>query len=62
MAKTDPIEVQAALKGIAYPADRDQLVDQAKRNRTREELVDQLAHLRQGEYRSPTEVETEIFR
>jgi hypothetical protein len=62
MAKTNPIEVQKALKDVNYPANRDQLVDRAKKNGAGDDLVNKIAHLKRDEYTGPNEVEKEIFK
>ncbi|MGP4113596.1 DUF2795 domain-containing protein [Streptomyces sp. 4N509B] len=62
MAKTNPIEVQKALKGASYPADRDSLVRTAEKNHAKQDLVDRFSHLNRDRYDGPNEVEKEIFR
>ena len=61
MAKTNPIEVQKALRGINYPANRDTVVQQARKNHADRGLVDTFAHLRRDRYNGPNDVEKEVF-
>ncbi|MDT0317618.1 DUF2795 domain-containing protein [Streptomyces millisiae] len=62
MAKTNPIEVQQALKGAAYPADKNALVDRAKQNHANSGLVHQLEELPSKQFNGPNDVEKAIFR
>jgi hypothetical protein len=61
MAKANPIEVQKALKGINYPANRDTVVKQARKNHADRGLVDTFEHLRRNRYDGPNDVEKEVF-
>jgi hypothetical protein len=49
-------EVQKALKGVDYPADREDLVEQAQRNGARDDLVDTLRRTGGEPYEDPTAV------
>jgi hypothetical protein len=49
-------EVQKALKGVDYPADRDDLVAQARRNGASEELVRALGRAAGERFDAPTDV------
>jgi hypothetical protein len=49
-------EVQKALKGVEYPADRDDLVAQAERNGASDELVDALRRTDERRFEAPTDV------
>ncbi len=52
----NPIEVQKHLKGISYPASRDDLVSTAEENGADDELVEQLRELGDDEYTGPDDV------
>ncbi|MBQ1123452.1 DUF2795 domain-containing protein [Streptomyces sp. B15] len=62
MSETNPIEVQQALKGASYPADRKPLTDLAKKNHASEKVVDKIAHLKRDRIEGPDQVEKEMFR
>ena len=49
-------EVQKALKGMDYPADRDDLVKQAERNGADEKVIDALRGLDEGSFDTPAAV------
>lgn len=50
------IDVQKALKGASYPADRNSLIDTAKANGADAEVLRRLQELPDRQYRSPAEV------
>ena len=50
------IDVQKALKGASYPADKASLLDTAKGNGADDEVLDALERLPEQEYGSPAEV------
>ena len=52
----NPIEVQKNLKGVSYPASKDDLVQAAERNGAGAELVDQLRSLDADRFDGPNEV------
>jgi hypothetical protein len=53
-------EVQKALKGVDYPASRDQLADQAERNGADRELVDTLRNMGKDSFDGPNAVMKEL--
>jgi hypothetical protein len=53
----NPIDVQKALKGVSYPATRDELVETAQGNDAPEEIVESLESLPEQQYDGPDEVE-----
>ncbi|MEU2516610.1 DUF2795 domain-containing protein [Streptomyces syringium] len=61
MAETDPIELQKALKGAPYPADREKLVDVARKNKADSAVVEKISHLDQKSFESPAEVQKAVF-
>ena len=52
----NPIELQKHLKGISYPASRDDLVSTAEGNGAPDEIVDALRGSGQDEFSGPDEV------
>jgi hypothetical protein len=52
----NPIDVQKNLKGVSYPASRDDLVAAAEQNGGDSDLVEQLQGLNENEFESPAEV------
>ena len=53
-------EVQKALKGVDYPASKDDLANQAERNGADKELVDALRNLKKGSFDGPNAVMKEF--
>ncbi|GAA2328093.1 MULTISPECIES: DUF2795 domain-containing protein [Streptomyces] len=62
MAKPNPTDLQKALKGVSYPADRDSLVERAKDNGADRELVDQLSHVKKGRFEGPDDVQKAVYK
>ena len=56
MGLADFIKVYRFLRGIRYPATKQQLVDQARSNQADEEALSSLREMPEGEYSSPDEV------
>ena len=56
MAKLNPIEVQKHLKGMNYPASKDDVVSKAEENGADEELLAQLRGVRKNEFSGPDDV------
>jgi len=54
--KPKAIEVQKALKGIKYPADKQGLIKQAKQNNANEDIMGILEELKENEFKNPAEV------
>ena len=52
----NPIEVQKNLKGVSYPASKDDLVAAAEQNGAGEELLAQLRSLDKEQFDSPADV------
>jgi hypothetical protein len=50
------IDIQKALKGISYPADKDALLETAKSNGAGDDVTSALEALDDGTYSSPAEV------
>jgi hypothetical protein len=56
MGLADFIKVYRFLRGIRYPATKQQLMDQARSNRADEEALSSLREMPDGEYSGPDEV------
>lgn len=56
MANPSPIDLQKALGGIDYPANRDQLVEHARSHGGDSAVVDQLQKVPDREYDGPNAV------
>ncbi|MFL9912169.1 DUF2795 domain-containing protein [Paraburkholderia fungorum] len=50
------IDVQKALKGMSYPADKNSLIETARSNGADDEVLDALAGLPDQQYGSPADV------
>lgn len=57
MAKLNPIEVQKALKGVDYPAKKDDIVRTAKDNGADSEILDALQNLAGDTFKTPADVQ-----
>jgi hypothetical protein len=53
---TSPITVEKYLKGLNYPASKQQLIDKAKENNAPEDVLLTLESLEEEEYHSPVDV------
>ncbi len=51
-----PIKVQKFLKGVDYPANRNDLVNRAKQNKADSNVISILEGLREDKFNSPAEV------
>jgi hypothetical protein len=56
MAKVNPIQLQKHLKGVDYPASKEQLVQYAQKQGADENAISVLQQLPDEEYESPTDV------
>lgn len=56
MAKINPIELQKSLKGVDYPASKDDVVKAAKKNGAGQEVMDALNGLDDRTFEKPTDV------
>ena len=50
-------EIQESLKGMDYPADKDELKQQAKQNNASKEVMDAIEQLPSQKFNSPVEVQ-----
>ena len=56
MAKVNPVQLQKHLKGVDYPASKQQLIDRAKQQGADEQAISALEQLPDQEFDTPTEV------
>lgn len=56
MSKTNPIQVQKLLKGLDYPASKDQIVGHAEQSGGDRNALDTLRKLPDQQYQTPAEV------
>ncbi|KNB54112.1 DUF2795 domain-containing protein [Streptomyces caatingaensis] len=61
MATNDPTEYQKALKGAPYPADREKLVQVARKNKADRDVVDKISHIPDKQYETPADVQKAVF-
>jgi len=61
-AKVSAAKIQVYLKGIDYPADKNELVDHAEENGAPDEVMAILRQLADKQYTSPADVEKEFGR
>ncbi|MFD5966308.1 DUF2795 domain-containing protein [Streptomyces sp. NPDC058783] len=61
MADLSPIDLQKALNGIDYPADKKALVDRARRNKADDKVVSRLDGLKENSFDGPNEVQKAVF-
>lgn len=54
--KISPIELQKFLRGIDFPASKEDLINHARRNRVSEEIISMLEGMRTNRFISPTDV------
>ena len=56
MAKINPIELQKSLKGVSYPASKEDVVKAAEENGADDEILEALKNLGDNSFESPTDV------
>ena len=56
MAKVNPIQLQKHLKGVDYPASKEQLIQHAQKQGADDTALSVLNQLPDEEYESPTDV------
>lgn len=56
MANSSPIEVQKFLKGVDYPATKEDLIDKARENGAKKEIISLIEDLKEDEFANPAEV------
>ncbi|MET9181097.1 DUF2795 domain-containing protein [Kitasatospora aureofaciens] len=62
MSRINATDVQKALKGASYPADREELAETARSNGADESLVHQISDLDRDSFDGPDEVSQALFR
>jgi hypothetical protein len=62
MALADFIKVQKFLKGISYPATKEQLVEQARSNKADDDALQSLEQIPDREYSGPDEVSKAVAK
>ena len=60
MATANPIQIQKYLKGVGYPASKDDLIFHAEEQGADDEVLDLLEQLPDQEYETPAEVSKAI--
>ncbi|MBU6231997.1 MAG: DUF2795 domain-containing protein [Patescibacteria group bacterium] len=60
MPSVNPVAIQSYLKGISYPASKQDVVDCAKENEAPSEISDLLARIPEKDYATPAELTREI--
>ncbi|MCC4769440.1 DUF2795 domain-containing protein [Methanosarcina sp. DH2] len=58
--QTSPIEVQKALKGMDYPAQKQKLIEHAKKHKASNEVMEVLQDLPDHEYSNAADVSKEF--
>ena len=56
MAKMNPIDLQKHLKGLDYPASKDDIVAKAESNGADEDMLDTLRQIADSSYDAPTAI------
>jgi hypothetical protein len=56
MAKINPIELQKSLKGVDYPATKEDVVSAARKNGADDEIMSALQNLSDKSFEKPTDV------
>ena len=54
--KISPVELQRFLRGVDYPASKEDLINHARSNRASEEIITMLEGMRLNRFISPTDV------
>ena len=60
MAKVNPIQLQKHLKGVDYPARKEDLIKHAKQNGADKDALSALEQMPDEEYETPTDVSKAI--
>jgi hypothetical protein len=56
VAKINPIELQKSLKGVDYPASKEDVVKAAEKNGADDEIMEALKNLSNDSFEKPTDV------
>lgn len=60
MAKVNPIQLQKHLKGVDYPASKEQLIEHAQKQGADENAISVLQQIPDQEYETPTDVSAAV--
>jgi hypothetical protein len=60
MPRTAAIQIQKFLKGISDPANKNDLINQAKKNKADKEVISRLEELKDTKFKSPADVSKAI--
>ncbi len=61
MADVSPIEIQKALGGVDYPAEKEDLIKNAEKKYANDDVLSALKDLPDKKYESPADVNKEVF-
>ncbi len=61
MANVSPIEIQKALGGVNYPADKEDLIKNAEKKAANDDVLSALKDLPDKKYETPADVNKEVF-
>jgi len=61
MADVSPIEIQKALGGVDYPAEKEDLIKNAEKKYASDDVLSALKGLPDKKYESPADVNKEVF-
>ncbi len=61
MADVSPIEIQKALGGVNYPAEKEDLIKNAEKKYAKDDVLSALKDLPDKKYESPADVNKEVF-
>lgn len=56
MANSRPIEVQKFLKGVDYPAKKTDLIEKARENGAKKDIISLIEDLKEEEFANPAQV------
>lgn len=54
--KTAPIQVQKYLKGMNYPASKEELIKQAQKNSATDDVISMLEQIKTNKFNTPADV------
>jgi len=60
--KTNPVAIERYIKGIGFPANKEDLIQQAQENGAPEDVMDVLNRFDEHEYNSPIDISKEVAR
>ncbi|OKH61092.1 DUF2795 domain-containing protein [Scytonema sp. HK-05] len=60
MAKVNPIQLQKHLKGVDYPASKEQLIQHAQKQGADDNAISALQQIPDQEYETPTDVSAAV--